>query len=227
MTDMKLAMEELQKPFPASDIEWRVQRSMSTAKGPKAVVLAYVTNRAIMNRLDEVFGIDGWKNEYKEWRDKGVLCGISVKIDGEWVTKWDGAEETQVEATKGGFSGSMKRAAVQWGIGRYLYNLTENWVDIKDRGEHYINTKVKVNDSYEFIKGYWDTPKLPSWALPSDTPVTPPITLEIVLNAWKEKGGTEEQFVEYVQKQFNCTPDKLHEGHLIGIKKVIDQRKAS
>lgn len=49
----------------------------------------------------------------------GVECGISIKIDGEWITKWDAAENTQVEAVKGGRSGAMKRAAVQWGIGRY------------------------------------------------------------------------------------------------------------
>lgn len=153
-------LERLQEPFHAQDIEWRVQRAMSTSRGPKAVVLAYVTNRAIMNRLDEVFGIGNWKNEFKEWRDKGVLCGISVKLDGEWVTKWDGAEETNIEAVKGGFSGSMKRAAVQWGIGRYLYNLEETWVDVQERGENYINDK-RAN-----VKGYWNTPTLPSWALP-------------------------------------------------------------
>lgn len=166
-------LEALQSPFKPSDIEWRVQRAMSTQRGNKAVVLAYVTNRAIMNRLDEVFGVGGWKNEYKEWRDKGVLCGISVKIDGEWVTKWDGAEETNIEATKGGFSGSMKRAAVQLGIGRYLYNLDEVWVDVKDKGQNYINDK-KAN-----VKGYWDDPQLPSWALPKSEPVAP-ITSEQV-----------------------------------------------
>jgi hypothetical protein len=163
MTDLQKAMQELQKPFHAHDIEWRVQRVVKTTKGNKAVVLAYVTNRAIQNRLDEVFGIGNWRNEFKEWRETGVLCGISVKINGEWVTKWDGAEETQIEAVKGGFSGSMKRAAVQWGIGRYLYNLEETWVDIKERGEHYINDKKTG------IQGYWDTPSLPSWALPQTT----------------------------------------------------------
>jgi len=218
--DMKKAMEQLQKPFPAADIEWRVQRTLKTTKGPKAVVLAYVTNRAIMNRLDEVFGFGNWKNEYKEWRDKGVLCGISVKIDGEWVTKWDGAEETQVEATKGGFSGSMKRAAVQLGIGRYLYNLTENWVDIKDRGEHYINAKVKTNGQDEWIKGYWDTPLLPDWALPQ-------LTVDDVLSEWISVGGTEEQFEEYIQKQFQITSKDLKQNHLTGLKKVIEKKKAS
>ena len=172
-------LERLQAPFPKEDVEWRVQRTVKVGNGYKAIVLAYITNRAIMNRLDEVFGVGGWKNEYKEWRDKGVLCGLSVKIDGEWVTKWDGAEETAVEATKGGFSGSMKRAAVQFGLGRYLYNLTENWVEIKDRGQNYINSKVKVGKQEEWAKGYWDTPVLPDWALPPAKPVNP-ITSEQV-----------------------------------------------
>lgn len=185
---------QLQEPFHPQDIEWRVQRALNTSKGPKAVVLAYVTNRAIMNRLDDVFGVGGWRNEYKEWRDKGVLCGISVKIEGEWVTKWDGAEETNIEATKGGFSGSMKRAAVQWGIGRYLYNLDETWVDVKDRGENYINSKVKSNGKDEWIKGYWDTPQLPSWALPS-------VSIETLKAKFETGKGSLEGFDEWYSSQ--------------------------
>jgi hypothetical protein len=192
MTDLQKAMQELQKPFPAQDIEWRVQRVVKTSKGNKAVVLAYVTNRAIQNRLDEVFGIGNWKNEFKEWRENGVLCGISVKIDGEWVTKWDGAEETQIEAVKGGFSGSMKRAAVQWGIGRYLYNLEETWVDIKERGEHYISDKKTG------IQGYWDTPSLPSWALPEQPKES---KKHLLLAKWKTLKYPEEKFEEWYNGQ--------------------------
>jgi hypothetical protein len=93
-----------------------------------AKVLAYVTNRAIMKRLDEVCGKAGWRNEYRDIPNNGgVECGISIKVEGEWITKWDAAENTQVEAVKGGRSGAMKRAAVQWGIGRYLYNLEEGF----------------------------------------------------------------------------------------------------
>lgn len=220
MTDMKQITEQLQKPFPAEDIEWRVQRVVKVGDKAKAIVLAYVTNRAIQNRLDKVFGIGNWKNEFKEWRDTGVLCGISVKIGDEWVTKWDGAEETQIEAVKGGFSGSMKRAAVQWGIGRYLYNLEENWVDIKDRGQHYINSKVKVNGKEEWVKGYWDSPILPNWALPE-------ITVEEVLEKWIEAGGTEAQFDAKIQKEWNLTRDQLKPNHLTGILQLLNKRKAS
>ena len=78
--------------------------------------------------VHDVCGKAGWRNEYRDIPNNGgVECGISIKIDSEWVTKWDAAENTQVEAVKGGRSGAMKRAAVQWGIGRYLYNLEEGF----------------------------------------------------------------------------------------------------
>ncbi len=86
----------------------------------------------------------------------GVECGISIKIDSEWVTKWDAAENTQVEAVKGGRSGAMKRAAVQWGIGRYLYNLEEGFAQTsldKKQGWH----RAKLKDGTGF---YWLPPSL-------------------------------------------------------------------
>lgn len=160
---MEPKLKELTKPFPAKDIEWRIQQSGMKNNRPWALVLAYVTNRAIMERLDAVCGPENWKNEFKEGPAGGVLCGISICINsagtkGEWITKWDGAENTQVEEIKGGLSGAMKRAAVQWGIGRYLYNLTAGWATFCEDGEH----KSKVDGIY--FK--WNPPALPAWALP-------------------------------------------------------------
>lgn len=158
---MSIDFEALKAPFPAEEIEFRVQQSGVKNGKPWAMVLAYVTNRAIMNRLDEVCGPEQWKNDYKTGADGGVLCGLSIKVDGIWITKWDGADNTQVEAVKGGLSGAMKRAAVQWGMGRYLYNLPTTFVNIMNEGQHYIKVQDKV--------GYWDDPELPDWALPNGT----------------------------------------------------------
>ena len=79
-------------------------------------VLPYITNRAIMDRLDMVVGPENWKNAFQPSPESGILCGISIRINSEWITKWDGAAQTNYEAVKGGLSGAMKRAAVQWGI---------------------------------------------------------------------------------------------------------------
>jgi len=126
-----MELEKLKDKFSPFDIEWRIQRAGKSGEKMWGMVLAYVTNRAIMERLDEVCGQENWKNEFEPWGSKGVKCGISIKTDKEWVTKYDGAEETNIESVKGGFSSSMKRAGVQWGIGRYLYNLEATFVDIQ------------------------------------------------------------------------------------------------
>lgn len=158
---------KLAEPFPAEDIEWRVQNSgMKNGKG-WAMVLAYVTNRAIQQRLDDVVSPENWKNEYKEAPDGGVLCGISIKVEDEWVTKYDGAENTKVEAIKGGLSGAMKRAAVQWGIGRYLYKLETTYVEVGEKGKNWVSIKYKDGNTEKVYKGYWNDPSLPDWALPA------------------------------------------------------------
>lgn len=151
MMDYKKIMQQLQEPFKAEEIEWRVG---STNKDKsKGLALAYVTNRAIQNRLDDVFGCFGWRNEYKEWKGSSQICGISIWVEerGEWITKWDGADNSNMDATKGGLSDAMKRAAYQWGIGRYLYKLPQEWCELKSFGKSY---KLKTY------------PKLPEWALP-------------------------------------------------------------
>ena len=117
-------LKDLAEPFAPHDIEWRIGRAGEKNDKVWATCLAYVTNRAIMQRLDDVCGPGNWRNEIKEWTtgSPGVLSGISIRVgtaDGsEWVTKWDGAEQTDIESVKGGFSNAMKRAAVLWGIGR-------------------------------------------------------------------------------------------------------------
>ena len=49
-------LSKLKEPFSENDIEWRVQQSGETNGRIWAKVLAYVTARAIENRLDEVCG---------------------------------------------------------------------------------------------------------------------------------------------------------------------------
>ncbi len=81
-------LNKFDEPFSPEDIEWRIQQSGKTRDGKVwAMVLAYVTNRAIMKRLDDVCGKAGWRNEYRDIPNNGgVECGISIRIDSEWVT---------------------------------------------------------------------------------------------------------------------------------------------
>ncbi len=88
--------------------------------------LQYVTARTVMNRLDEVLGPADWWDDHQLLTDGSVMCRLSIRLpDGEIVTKTDvgGMSETRdaSDAEKSGFSDAFKRAAVKFGVGRYLY----------------------------------------------------------------------------------------------------------
>jgi hypothetical protein len=115
--------------FPPKAISWRAQSvSAKNPEAPKAMALAYIDARDVMNRLDEVCGPDGWEDSYVETPLGRVICTIRVRCGEQWVSKSDGAGKTDVEGDKGGISDAFKRAAVKWGIGRYLYDMPTPWV---------------------------------------------------------------------------------------------------
>lgn len=171
MAEIDLA--KLKEPFSQRDIVWRVQSCGNGTKGIWARVLAYITSRAIMDRLDDVCGPANWQNTFDKAPEGGVMCGISIRINGEWVTKWDVAANTEVKEAgkldvdtniKGGFSASMKRAGVQWGIGRYLYDIGADYAIISPNGRY--SGKVRGENGGKDLPFRWDPPKLPNSALP-------------------------------------------------------------
>ncbi|MCM1437759.1 MAG: Rad52/Rad22 family DNA repair protein [Roseburia sp.] len=128
----------------ADDIEVRIQQA---CRDNKALALLYKTSRTDMRILDEVFGIDGWKDDYKEIRGN-LYCGISIYDDDkkEWITKWDcGIESQQGDGNekKAEASDAFKRAGTKIGIGRELYTSPIIYVkaDTKDSGRANKNGK--------------------------------------------------------------------------------------
>lgn len=112
--------EELRKKLSAPmPYKWRVQ----SAKYGKATCVAYVDARDVMNRLDDVLGINGWQDSYEEHKGN-LFCTISIKTgDNVWVKRSDCGVESNMEAQKGEASDAFKRAAVKFGVGRFLYDL--------------------------------------------------------------------------------------------------------
>lgn len=126
-TQAPTVQEALAAWLPKDAIDWRAG-SISTKNDPaNAMALAYMDGRAVMDRLDEVVGVDAWQDKYEDTKD-GVRCGIGIFFGDEWIWKWDAAPYTDFEAVKGGHSDALKRAAVKWGIGRYLYAFPAPWV---------------------------------------------------------------------------------------------------
>lgn len=158
--DAKAIREELARPFAPEDLEWRIQ--VTSKDKTSGLAIPYVTNRAIQDRLDEVVGPENWYNDYKPWHGNGKkdaqICGISIYFEGKgFITKWDGAEDSDIEPIKGGLSDSMKRSAVQWGIGRVLYKMTKPlWVSVEQKGNSCVirdSERPKLNAAYLELLG--------------------------------------------------------------------------
>ena len=108
----------LTAPILPNEIEWRVQSQTSTGK---LIVVPYINNRCVMHRFDAAFGPENWTSEFREISN-GFLCRLTVTINDRIIYREDGASKTNIEPEKGGISDAMKRAAVQFGLGRCLYD---------------------------------------------------------------------------------------------------------
>lgn len=132
--DQQHMMAALAAPFPPGDLGW-VPGVMSKTEN-KAQALVYIDARSVMDRLDLVFGVDGWSTKIK-WLDGGVCqIRLSVAFKGNMVYREDVGHNENIDKAgkhdigierKGAVSDALKRVAVQIGIGRYLYNMPKRW----------------------------------------------------------------------------------------------------
>ena len=120
--------EKLRRPFDPNDVDFRVQGRVSEQTG-KGQVVAYIDARLVQDRLDAVVGPGEWTFEWEpivvEKGDVQVAKG-TLTIHG--VAKSDVGTASNFEASKGCVSDALKRAAVHFGIGRYLYDIPASWV---------------------------------------------------------------------------------------------------
>src|SRR5262249_31196354 len=81
-------------------------------------------------------------------------CRLRLRIGNRWITKVDvGGPSEQPDGgdrLKAAFSDALKRAAVKFGVGRYLYRLPSQWLDYDPQKRQFTRT-----------------PTLPEWALPA------------------------------------------------------------
>ena len=121
--------------------KWRVQRTSKERvqgkypEGTRGLVVAYIDARQVFSRLDELFGPDGWQTGYRvlDTASGAIECTLTVggisKSDVGYPNR-SGDEEP----LKAAYSDATKRAAVQWGIGRWLYDEEAQWVGIDQQG---------------------------------------------------------------------------------------------
>lgn len=149
MNELSTLTAALSAPFEVREVKFKPQ----SVKGNRALALAYIDCRVIQDRLDEVLGVENWMDDYEILADGSVVCRLRLKLGAEWVTKTDvGSPSEQPDGgdrLKAAFSDALKRAAVKYGIGRYLYRLPAVWTDYDPQK-----------------KQFSATPQLPAWAIP-------------------------------------------------------------
>jgi len=143
----------LEEPFDGDSVKWVVK---STAKQnsqqgmvDRGFVLPYVDCRQYADRLNEVIGLGRWTRKYNvqvvpgierkfksgnEWKTAAtakivVTCellvgglGTQTGLGEEWADDDNAATAAEAQA--------FKRACSMFGVGRYLYDLGGQWVDI-------------------------------------------------------------------------------------------------
>ena len=165
-------MNKLRAPFGPDRIEWRIGSCGEKQDGSVwARCLCYIDNRAAMERLDEVYGMN-WSHseEFKQIGGQAV-CTVTITIEsrneaaggvalfpyrtvsGSCAVEANG----DIDPFKSAASGAMKRAVVNLGIGRYLYDLPEAWAVIDPNGKY--DGKTKQGTRFR-----WNPPQLPAWA---------------------------------------------------------------
>jgi hypothetical protein len=147
--DVQALTRALAEPFERHEVRFKP----AVVSGNRAMALAYVDARVIQDRLDDVLGPLNWQDDYECLSDGSVVCRLRLRLGSEWVTKVDvGGPSEQPDGgdrLKAAFSDALKRAAVKFGVGRYLYRLPSQWVDYDPHRK-------------QFVK----TPTLPDFALP-------------------------------------------------------------
>jgi hypothetical protein len=159
----------LEEPFDVAEIKWRVTNTsqIGSRSGPRfrGQMLAYADPRAYTDRLNDLFTPSGWTRDYSvqlvqnfERRERGsaertitakivVTCKVTLYgfathtgLGEEWADNDNAGTAAEAQA--------FKRACSCFGLGRYLYDLDGQWVDLDEK------------------KRPVETPRLPEWARP-------------------------------------------------------------
>ena len=131
----------------------------------------------------------------------GCGCGSATNGSRKWMSADQSEQPDEGDRRKAAFSDALKRAAVKFGIGRYLYRLPSQWVDYDPKKRQFART-----------------PKLPPSALPR--PHVSPASVSADAAAPRSKpsalpaDGTElrqrlQHYEEQLVKNEQCRPGEL------------------
>jgi hypothetical protein len=151
------AIKALSDPFPPDVVEWRPDGKPFQRDGKTwALAVPYLDARSVQSRMDAVFGPNNWFPRYLILPGGEVECQLSARFPGsdEWIMKPDvgkPVDTTDEHGLKAAYTDGFKRAAVVFGIGRYLYTLGRAYAPYDSQGKYLT-----------------EVPELPQWAMPEE-----------------------------------------------------------
>lgn len=149
--------KKLRQPFDLRFISWKINNYNHDKT--KALIIFYLDARAVQHRLNEVLGVQGWSFSFSELdKDEGVHGKLTVNFlspDAEKATSRDDCviqevtrEDVGYAATtektdwyKDAVSDALKRCAVHFGVGHFLYALPHLWVELNQPGQKYLTSE--------------------------------------------------------------------------------------
>jgi hypothetical protein len=194
--------------------KWKVQSCSEKV----CTCVAYIDARVVFDVLDESVGPENWQTDFRVIKDR-MFAGIGIKVGEEWVWKWDCGTESDYEKEKGEVSDSIKRAGVQWKIGRFLYSLEiqQIWDTIKVGNKWYPAANGKrVWDVNKLISGK-KPPKKNNGYEPDDK------ELELI-NNFKDEINDAPQAFDVTQTVGKIMKSKLHKSGKDNLVKFANDR---
>ena len=138
-------VKKLRQPFPAEHLRWKIQTRVNEAQADAlALVVVYVDARSVTAHLDDV--VPGqWQTEYRSPPVSVGLPALECRLTVCGVTRCDvGTVEPGSKAgsdTKDLYSDALKRSAVQFGVGAFLYRFPQVQARAEKSGQHWYITR--------------------------------------------------------------------------------------
>jgi hypothetical protein len=157
--DLNDVLRALATPFELAVVQWRVTEW--SEEGTRGLMLPYADPRAYSDRLNDLFTPAGWSRKYTvqtsapvQRTKRGpaakilVTCEVTIACIGtnsgtgeEWSDKENALTAAEAQA--------FKRALSLFGLGRYLYDIDGEWIELDRHG-----SPIRI-------------PRLPRWATPN------------------------------------------------------------
>jgi Rad52/22 family double-strand break repair protein len=156
--ELDRALRALEMPFDSNLIQWRTTEWSDD--GTRGLMLPYADPRAYTDRLNGLFTPAGWTRKYTvhasapvQRAKRGpaakilVTCEVTIACIG--TNSGTGEEWSDKEnALTGAEAQAFKRALSCFGLGRYLYDMDGEWIELDSQG---LPQRI---------------PRLPRWAMP-------------------------------------------------------------